>query len=98
MKITEAEILRKKKRKTVQNMQALWDNNVINIPFEFYKYKRERKAEDIFDKIMTENFPKSLTNTTNSRISENIKQDKIKINTKKKTKKKTKKIYTHLSV
>lgn len=28
--------------------------------------------EDIFDKIMTENFPKSLTNTTNSRISENI--------------------------
>ena len=52
-------------------MQALWDNNnVINIPFEFYKYKRESKAEDIFDKIMTENFPKSLTNTTNSRISE----------------------------
>ena len=78
-------------------MQALWDNNnVINIPFEFYKYKRESKAEDIFDKIMTENFPKSLTNTTNSRISENIKQDKIKINTKKKTKKI--KIYTHLSV
>lgn len=61
-------------------MQALWDNKneVIDMPFEFYKYKRESKTEDIFDKIMTQNFPKLLTNTTDSRISENIKQDKYK--------------------
>ena len=91
---------RLKKKKAEQVIQGLWDNhNRCDIHSMGPPEGKEReKAEKIFEKIMTENFPQINVRyqTTNPGSLENTKQDKDKCKNKKqnKTKQKTPQNYT----
>ena len=52
---------KKKKTTTEKNIQELWTTKYV--VYVYLKYKKEKTEQNIFEAIMTENFPKLMSDT-----------------------------------